>query len=147
MDSLDRLADRLETLPLAVRRACVGLIEHFGLLLLDLNRDYLQKQGERVDGSPIQPTGYSKAYAAFKKKYGKFTNTAFVDYKFSGDFLASFKLNYTAGLTFEIEATDEKAGLLNKGGQLLGLRAADLLAFVRDILEPEVRQYVIDYMK
>lgn len=147
MQAIDHLADRLETLPLAVRRACVGIIEHFGLLLLDLNRDYLQKQGERVDGSPIKPTAYSAAYAAYKKKYGKFTNTAFVDLKFSGDFLASFKLNYTSGLTFTIEATDEKAAFLTKYGQLLGLREADVLAFCKQILAPEVRLFVIDYMK
>lgn len=147
MDALLKLADRLDTLPLAVRQACVGIIEHFGLLLLDLNRDYLQKDGERVDGSPIQNSGYSTAYAAFKKKYGKFTNTAFVDYKFSGDFLASFKLNYTGNLTFEIEATDEKAAFLNVGGQLLGLRAADARAFVVEILEPEVKQFVTEYLR
>ena len=147
MEALLRLADRLDTLPLAVRQACVGIIEHFGLLLLDLNRDYLQKQGERVDGSPIQNAGYSSAYAAYKKKYGRFTNTAFVDYKFSGDFLASFKLTYTGSLTFEIEATDEKAGFLNKGGQLLGLRAADVVAFVKQVLEPEIKQFVTEYMR
>ena len=147
LDKFDRLADRLETLPLAVRRASVGIIEHFGLLLLDLNRDYLQKQGERVDGSPIQNKGYSDAYAKFKKKYGKYTNTAFVDYKFSGAFLASFKLNYTSGLTFEIEATDEKAAFLNVGGQLLGLREADAIQFVKEVLEPEVRAFVTEHMR
>ena len=147
LDKFDRLADRLETLPLAVRRASVGIIEHFGLLLLDLNRDYLQKQGERVDGSPIQNKGYSDAYAKFKKKYGKYTNTAFVDYKFSGAFLASFRLNYTGNLSFTIEATDEKAAFLNVGSQLLGLRAADAVAFVKQVLEPEVKLFVADYMK
>lgn len=147
MEALTRLADRLDTLPQAVRDACVGIIEHFGLLLLDLNRDYLQKQGERVDGSPIQSAGYSTAYAAFKKKYGKFNNTAFVDYKFSGAFLESFQLNYTGNLTFEIEATDEKAAFLNAGGQLLGLRAADIQAFVNQILEPEIKKFVTDYLR
>ena len=147
MVALAHLANRLDTLPQAVRDASVGIIEHFGLLLLDLNRDYLQKQGERVDGSPISGKGYSAPYAAYKKKYGKFTNTAFVDYKFSGDFLASFKLNHTGNLTFEIEATDEKAGFLNVGGQLLGLRAADIQAFVSQILEPEIKEFVTDYLR
>ena len=147
MTSIDRLADRLDALPLAVRTASVPISEQFGLLLLDLNRDYLQKQGERVDGAPIQASGYRAAYAKYKKKQGAFTNTAFVDLKFSGDFLASFKLNYTAALVFQIETTDKKAGFLAKYGQLLGLREADVLAFVRQVLEPEVRLFVVDYMK
>ena len=145
-DALDQLADRLDTLPLAVNQAVVGIVERFGLLLLTLNRDYLQKQGERPDGQPLQARGYSPAYASYKKKYGTFTNTAFVDLKFSGDFLASFRITYTGSLQFTIDATDKKAGFLAKYGALLGLREEDVQTFVTATLEPEVRAFISQHL-
>jgi hypothetical protein len=146
MDALDHLADRLDTLPLAVRRALVGLVNTFAQELLERNRDYLQKQGERPDGQAISPKGYSSAYAAHKKKYGKFTNTRFVDLKFSGDFLASFQLGYLGNLRFELTATDKKAGFLAKYGELLGVREPDVIAFLEQRIKPELTAVITAHM-
>lgn len=146
LQQLDTLADRLETLPLAVRQEVVFQVQRFQVLLLEFNKDYLQKQGERPDGAPISSKPYSPAYAAFKKRYGKYTNTAFVDLKFSGDFLDSFVLEYDGNLTFRIVATDKKADLLKKYGELLGIRDTDLNDFVGQILEPEIRAFVERYV-
>jgi hypothetical protein len=147
MDPFDQLADRLSTLSVAVRQEMVGLVSIAGALLLQFNQDYLAKEGRRPDGEPIQETGYSPAYAAYKKKYGKFTNTAFVDLKFSGDFLASFVLEYEGGGSFRIVATDKKAAFLTKYGELLGLREADIQDFVTTVLEPGLRRFARNYMR
>lgn len=147
LEAFDILAERLETLPLAVRQEMVGLVNHFGGTLLELNRNYLAKEGRRPDGEPIQDTAYSDVYAAYKRKYAKFTNTDFVDLKFSGDFLASFVLEYQGNGVFLIVATDKKADFLEKYGQLLGIREEDLEDFVRTILEPAIRQFITTYMQ
>jgi hypothetical protein len=143
---LDRLADRLESAPLALRQHAVQVIQQFGGFLLDYNKNYLQKEGKRPDGEIIQDTGYSNAYAAYKRKYGRFTNTAFVDLKFSGDFLESFALEYQGSLRFAIVANDKKAALLLKTyGPLLGVREADILDFIGTYLEPALRQFLTSY--
>lgn len=147
MDAFDQLANRLETLSLAVRQELVGLVSQAGALLLQFNQDYLAKEGRRPDGEEIQVTGYSPAYAAYKKKYGKFSNTAFVDLKFSGDFLNSFVLEYEGNATFRIVANDKKAAFLTKYGELLGLREEDVQDFVTTILEPALRRFGYNYMR
>lgn len=144
--ALETLAARLESLPLATRQELVYQVQRFGDFLLSYNRDYLQREGRRPDGEAIQEGGYSPAYEAYKKKYGRFANTAFVDLKFSGDFLVSFVLEYDGNMVFSIVATDKKAGFLSKYGELLGIREADLNDFVSVILEPEIRAFVGRYV-
>lgn len=144
--ALNQLADRLAALPLATLQEVVFQVNRFGAELLQINQDYLAKKGERPDGQRIQPTGYSPAYQKFKAKYGKFSNTAFVDLKFSGDFLNSFVLDYQGGGVFRIVATDKKASFLAKYGELLGLREEDVDDFVSTILEPEIRAFIVRYM-
>ncbi len=145
LDALGNLADALETLPLATRRALVGIVEHFRQQLLDLNRGYLTQEGNRPDGAPIQPQGYSRAYAALRARLGK--QTAFVDMDFSGAYLDSFVLEYVGGLQFEPRATDSKAAkLFARYGQLLGVREVDLREFVIEYIEPEVRVFVGQHM-
>ena len=145
--ALETLADRLESLPLATRQELVTLVQRFGGFLLNYNRDYLQREGRRPDGEVIGSGQYSSAYKAYKSKYGRFNNTAFIDLKFSGDFLASFILEYDGSLLFHIVANDKKASFLAKYGELLGIRKEDLDDFVSAILEPEIRAFVARYME
>lgn len=143
-DPIDALADRLDTLPLAVRQGLVGAVQTFGERLLDLNRAYLAK-GERPDGGSIQPQGYSPAYAAYRAKYGK--QTAVVDLDFTGEYYKGFRLPYLGGLQFEVENIDPKAAkLLTSYGELYGIREADVEDFIRTSLLPEVEQVIQQHM-
>lgn len=143
--AFDRLADALDTLPLVVRQSLVGLVQSATQQLLNFNREYLQKLGERPDGATIQPQGYSTAYAAYRRKYGK--QTAYVDLDFTGEYVKAFALDYVGGLTFEVQNNDPKVALLaKKYGELLGVRAADLEEFIRTVLEPQVREVITQHM-
>ena len=138
------MADALETLPLALRQAMVGVVQTFGQQLLDLNRGYLLN-GERPDGEPIQESGYSPAYAAYRRKYGK--QTAVVDLKFGGDFQKAFVLEYIGSLRFEIKNTDSKAAkLLTTYGELYGIREADIEDYVERYLKPEAEIFIRNYL-
>jgi hypothetical protein len=144
-DPLTTLADRLDTLPLAVRQALVRLVETFGQRLLDLNRSYLA-QGERPDGSPIDAGGYSPAYARYRAKYGKQTQVKDLD--FTGEYYSRFVLPYIGGLRFEVANLDPKAAqLLKNYGELYGIREADIIDFITTTIEPEIRQVVAQHMQ
>lgn len=144
IDEIERLADAIETLPLALRQALVGIVQTFGQELLDINRGYLLK-GERPDGAPIQESGYSPAYAAYRRKYGK--QTAVVDLKFEGDFQKGFVLDYVGGLRFEIINTDSKAAkLLKTYGELYGIRETDIEDYIERYLLPEVEIFIRNYL-
>jgi hypothetical protein len=142
--ALDSLAGRLESLPLATRQELVALVQRFGKELLAYNQGYLLK-GERPDGEPIQASGYSPAYAAYRKKYGR--QTAFVDLQLTGDFQEKFVLPYLGSLEFEIDNLDPKAAkLLKSYGPLYGVREEDLQDYVSTFLEPAIREFVTRYM-
>jgi hypothetical protein len=144
VDPIEALADRLDTLPVAVRQAVVGLVQTFGQRLLALNRGYLLK-GERPDGEPIQARGYSPAYARYRAKYG--LQTEVVDLAFTKEFSKAFRLPYLGSLQFEIENIDPKAAKLLKAyGDLYGVREEDILDFITTSIEPEVRQVVVQHM-
>jgi hypothetical protein len=144
VDSIERLADRIETLPLAVRQALVGTIQTFGEFLLDYNRNYLLA-GEKPDGSPIDAGGYSPAYAAYRRKYG--LQTAVKDLKFTGDYAKAFRLDYQGGLSFEIGNLDPKAAkLLTSYGELYGVREEDIIDFIQVKLKPEIEQVIYAHM-
>lgn len=141
---LNRLAGRLESLPLATRQELVTLVQRFGAELLALNQGYLLK-GERPDGEPIQERGYSVAYAAYRRKYGR--QTAVVDLQLTGDFQKAFVLPYLGGLRFEVDNLDPKAAkLLKSYGPLYGVRDEDVADYVRAYLEPAIRAFVGRYM-
>jgi hypothetical protein len=144
MDPIARLADALETLPLAVRVAVRGLVQTLGEFLLDYNRAYLAA-GQRPDGSPVDAGGYSPAYAAYRAKYGK--QTAVKDLHFTGEYYENFRLPYLGGLAFEIDNIDPKAAkLLKSYGALHGVRESDIEDFVLARVEPEVRQVIQQHM-
>lgn len=144
-DPIEALAARLDTLPLVVRQAVVGLVQTFGEQLLDANRGYLAK-GQRPDGSPVDANGYSPAYARYRAKYGK--QTAVKDLHFNGDYYEGFRLPYLGSLQFEIDNIDPKAAkLLRSYGDLYGVREADILDFITTTIEPEVRQVVVQHMQ
>jgi uncharacterized protein (UPF0335 family) len=147
IEQLEALATRIERLDEAVQQELQRLIHDAAGLLLDINRDYLQKQGQTVDGKAIQAQGYSAVYAKFKVKYGKYKNTAFVDLKLTGDFLASFELVQVEFLVYHIVANDEKYAFLQKYGQLLGIREADLDDFFATVLQPELESFIERYLK
>jgi hypothetical protein len=144
-DPIEALADRLDTLPLAVRRGMVGAVQTFGGFLLDYNRAYLLA-GQKPDGSPIDPNGYSPAYAAYRRKYGK--QTAVKDLTFTEAFAKAYHLDYLGSEQFSIENLDPKAAkLLKEYGELYGIREADIVDFITRYIEPEVRQVVIQHMQ
>lgn len=144
-DPIEALAARLDTLPLAVRQAVVGLVQTFGEQLLDANRAYLAK-GQRPDGSPVDAGGYSPAYARYRAKYGK--QTAVKDLHFTGDYYNSFRLPYLGSLLFEIENIGPKAAkLLKSYGELYGVQEKDIIDFITSTIEPEVRQVVVQHME
>lgn len=143
-DPIASLAEALDTLPLAVRRAVVGLVQTFGEFLLDYNRRYLLR-GERPDGESIQPQGYSRSYAAYRAKYG--LQTAVVDLTFTKAFAKGFRLPYVGGGTFEVENIDPKADkLLSSYGELYGVREEDIEDFITARLLPEIEQVIAHHM-
>lgn len=145
IDPIERLADALETLPLAVRQAVVGLVQTFGEHLLDYNRAYLRK-GQKPDGTPIDAGGYSPAYAAYRAKYGR--QTAVKDLGLTYDYYNAYRLPYVGSLSFEVENIDPKAAALLKSyGELYGVRESDIEAFILEYIEPEVQQVIIQHMQ
>ncbi|GAA4393571.1 hypothetical protein [Hymenobacter koreensis] len=146
VEELEALAVRLERLPAAVRAELSRLVVDASGLLLDINREYIEKAGQTVDAQAIQASGYSPAYAKYKAKYGTFKNTAYVDLKLTGAFLASLQLDQVDTLQFLVIATDEKYAFLTKYGELLGIREADLNDFVESILTPELDAFVGRYL-
>jgi hypothetical protein len=144
-DPIEALAQALDTLPLVVRQALVGLVQTFGEELLDYNRQYLLK-GERPDGSPIDENGYSPSYAAYRRKYG--LQTAVKDLTFTKAFANGYRLPYLGGLQFEVENIDPKASkLLKTYGELYGVREEDIQEFVRARLVPELEQVITQHMR
>lgn len=146
--ALERLADRLDTLPLATRQEVVFQVRQFQGFLLAYNRDYLTKEGQRPDGETIGSGQYSPAYKAFKAKFGTFKQTAFIDLKFKGDYFDAFALEYLGNLEFAVVNDDAKAALLAKQyGPLLGIREPDLLAFMNELVEPQIKEFITRYLQ
>lgn len=144
MDAITRLADALDTLPLAVRQAVVGLVQTLGEALLDYNRAYLAA-GQRPDGSLVDANGYSPGYAAYRAKYG--LQNRVKDLKFTGEYYKGFRLPYLGGLTFEVDNLDSKAAkLLTSYGELYGVRESDIEDFIRTIIEPEIQQVIQQHL-
>lgn len=144
-DPINRLADSLETLPLAVRRAVVGLVQTLREHLLDYNRAYLL-QGQRPDGEPIDAGGYSPGYAAYRRKFG--LQTAVKDLTFTKAFANAYRLDYLGGERFEVANTDPKAAkLLSTYGELFGVREGDIEDFIAQFIEPEVRLVITQHME
>lgn len=144
-DPIAALADALDTLPLAVRQAVVGLVQTFGEHLLDYNRQYL-RQGQKPDGTPIDAGGYSPAYAAYRAKYGR--QTAVKDLGLTYEFYNAYRLPYLGGGQFGIENTDPKAAkLLRSYGELYGVRESDIMDFVVQFVEPEVKQVIHQHLQ
>ena len=144
---LQNFARRRATLLVVMQTSIEQTVADHREWFADRNRAYMADMGETVAGKNIQSGGYSPGYQTYKKRYGRFKNTAYVDLKLMGDFHQSIHLDYEGNLAWNMKSSDLKAVALEKKyGKLLGIRDEDAKEFIQDILLPRLKLAVVQHL-
>jgi hypothetical protein len=146
IEKLDKLIEKLKGLQSAMNDQLIEIIEREKPALVEINRQYLE-EGVKPSGEDISDAGYSDTYKLYKQRYGRYKNTSYVDLKFSGKFLDSFVLEYQGDLTWQFSSSDVKAGFLMRYGELFGLNEKDLEDFAKNLVEPELVEFIEQYLE